>query len=79
MPQKSKLHFTKSSKRDNIYKLCLWMPEEHNRLILTSRHVPKLRYRAHAIKCKPLLHCTESFKHVDIEIFNSQTKDEHYC
>ena len=23
------IHFTKSPKRDNIYKLCLWMLEEH--------------------------------------------------
>ena len=40
--------FTKSLKRDNIYLLCLWMPEEHNRLILTSYHLPKLKYTAHA-------------------------------
>ena len=31
-----------------------------NCLILTSHHVPKLNYRAHAQKCKPLLHGTES-------------------
>ena len=43
---KLNIHFTKSSKRD-IYKLCLWMPEEHNCLIITSWHVPKLTYRAH--------------------------------
>ena len=31
MPQKLKLyiHFTKLPKRDDIYKLCLWMLEEH--------------------------------------------------
>ena len=56
---KLKIRFTKSSKRDNIYKLCLWMPEEHSYLILTSWHVPKLRYRAYAKKGKPLLHCTD--------------------
>ena len=34
MPQKLKLHihFKKSPKRDNIYKLCLWMLEEHSLL-----------------------------------------------
>ena len=34
MPQKLKLHidFTKSLKRDNIYKLCLWMLEEQKKL-----------------------------------------------
>ena len=37
--------------------------------ILTSQHVPKLRYRAHAQKCKPFLDCTESLTHDDIEIF----------
>ena len=29
-------YFTKSPKCDNIYKLCLWMPEEQNCIILTS-------------------------------------------
>ena len=55
MPQKFKLniHFTKSSKHDNVYKFCLWMPEEHKCLILTSWHVPKLRYRAHAKNVNP--------------------------
>ena len=38
----------KSFKRDNICKLCFWMPEQLNCLILTSWHVPKLRYRAQA-------------------------------
>ena len=38
----------KSPKRGNIYKLCLWMLEEHNCLILTSENVPELRYRKHA-------------------------------
>ena len=42
------IHFTQSPKRDNIYKLCLWMLEEHKCLILTSQLVAKLRYRAHA-------------------------------
>ena len=32
----SHIHFSKSPKRDPIYKLYLWMPEEHNCLILTS-------------------------------------------
>ena len=51
-PQKHKLsmHFTKLPKRDNIYKLCLYMLEEHNCLLLTLQHVPKLRYRAYAQK-----------------------------
>ena len=70
MPQKLNLyiHFTKSSQHDNIYKLCLWMLEEHSCLILTPKHVSTLRYRAHAQKCKPLLHCTKSLKRNDIDI-----------
>ena len=50
MPKKLEfqIDFIKSPKHDNIYKLCLWMPEEQNCLILTSWHVPKLRYKAHA-------------------------------
>ena len=47
--------------------LCLCMSEEHNRLILTSYHVPKLRYRAHSRKYKPVIHCTESLERDDIE------------
>ena len=42
------------------------MSDERNRLILTSQHVPKLRYRANAKTCKPLLHCIKSLKHDDI-------------
>ena len=78
MPSKLKLHihFTKSLKRDNIYKSCLWMLEEHNCLIFTSQPVSKLRYRAHVQKCKPLVHCTESLKHDDIEIFGLWMEDE---
>ena len=55
------------------------MIEEHSLLILTSKHVPTLRYRAHAPKYKPLLHCTESLKCNDIEIFGSLMEDEHNC
>ena len=53
-------------------KLCLRIQEQHSCLILvlTSYHVPPLRYRAHAKKCKPLLHGAESLKHNDIEIFD---------
>ena len=71
MPQKLKLHIhlTKSPKCDHIYKLCLWMLEQQSCLILLSYHVPTLRYRAHAQKCKPLLHCTKSLKRKDIKIF----------
>ena len=43
-------------------------------LIITSYSFPKLRYRAHAQKCKPLLHCKES---IDIKVFGLQIKDEH--
>ena len=45
------------------------MPEGHNYLILIPLHVPKLRYGDHAQKCKPLLHCTQSFECGDIDIF----------
>ena len=72
-------HFTKSPKRESIYKLCLWMPEEHNCLILTSLHIPNLRYSTHAKKCKPLLHCTESLKPDDIEIFGLSIAGKHNC
>ena len=44
------LHLTKSPKRDNIYRWCLYMLEEHNYLILISSPVPKLRYSTHAPK-----------------------------
>ena len=55
------------------------MSEEHNCLILTSWHDPKLRHTAHAQKCKSVLHSTESLKHVDIEIFGSKMEYEHNC
>ena len=73
MPPKFKLHihFTKSPKRDNIYKLCLWMLKEIGCLKFQHWYVPTLRYRAHTPKCKPLLHCAESLKHANIEIFGS--------
>ena len=38
-----------------------------------------LKYRAHAQKCKPLQHCTESLKRNDIEVFGSLMEDEHNC
>ena len=44
------IHLIKSPKRDHIYKLRFYMPEEHNCLILTSYHVPKLKYSSHARK-----------------------------
>ena len=56
------LHFTKSLKRDNIYKLCLWILEEHSCLIKTLLHVQKLKYDAHAQEYTLLLHCAESFR-----------------
>ena len=37
------------------------MLEEHTCLIFTFKHFPMLRYRGHAKKCKPLLHCAEYF------------------
>ena len=55
------------NKRDNIFKTCLLMLEEHKCLILTL--VPKLRYCTHARKCKPLLQCLEPFKRYDIKTF----------
>ena len=38
-------------------------------LITTSYSLPKLRYRAHTQKCKPLLHCTDLLERDNIEIF----------
>ena len=71
MPPKFELHvhFTKSLKRDNIYKLCLLKLLEHNCVILTTLPCTTLRYRAHAYKCQSLLHCTESLKQDDIETY----------
>ena len=45
------------------------MPQEHNGLILPPLHIPQLRYSNHAQKCKPPLHCRESLKRDDNEIF----------
>ena len=49
-PQKLKLNIrlTKSPKRDHVYKLFLYMIQEHICLTLTSYYVPKLKYRSHA-------------------------------
>ena len=44
------IHLTKSLKCDNIYKLCSYMLEEHNFLILTSQQVPVQKYTTHARK-----------------------------
>ena len=45
------IHLTKSPKRDhNIIINCLYTLEEHNCLILTSYHVPKLKYCTRAQK-----------------------------
>ena len=48
-------------------------------LITTSCSVSKPRYRAHAQKCKLLLHCTESLERDEIEIFGLQMKEENNC
>ena len=39
--------------------------------LLTVNILPfsKLKYKTHAPKCKPLLRCTESIKHDNIETF----------
>ena len=44
LAQKLKLNIplTKSTKRDNIYKLCLFTLEEHKGLILRSLYVPNI-------------------------------------
>ena len=42
------LHFTKSYKPDNIYKLCLLITEEHSCLIITPKSVSKPRYDTNA-------------------------------
>ena len=63
------IHHNKSPNCDHIYNLCLYMLEEHNSSVLTSEPVPKLRYSAHARKYKPLLHCIESSKSDNIEMF----------
>ena len=41
------LHFTKSLKRDGIYKLCLWIIEQHSCLILNALAGVKAGYDAH--------------------------------
>ena len=45
------------------------MPEEHNHLILTSWHVPKLRYGAQGQKSEHILHRTKSVESDGIKIF----------
>ena len=43
--------------------LYLWMVEELSCTISTSQHVPKVRYRAHALKIDPLpIHFTKLLK-----------------
>ena len=44
----------------------------------TSYSFRKLRYRILAKKCRPLLHCTESFERDDIETLGLQIKDERH-
>ena len=39
------LNFTKALKCEYVYKLCLWILEEHVCLILTNQHVLRLKYR----------------------------------
>ena len=50
----------------------LLISDEDTYLIPTSYSFPKLRqiYRAHAVKCKHLHHCTESLKRDIIELFS---------
>ena len=55
------------------------MLEEQNCVILTSKPIPKLRYKAHARKYKPFLHVTESLKHDSIEIISLLMADKHNC
>ena len=52
-PKIETIYISLSPKRENIYKFLLYMLEKHNFLILSSYHVPKLRYSAHARKLKP--------------------------
>ena len=61
-PLKVKLHihFTKSPKRDNIYKLCLWMLDKHN---------SKCQDTAPMLETINLLHCVESLESNHIKIF----------
>ena len=57
-----------SPKCDNVYKLCLWLQEEHICLVLTPLLVLRLRYRACAWKYEPLLPGAESLKRDKIKI-----------
>ena len=65
------MNLTKSPKHDHIYKLHLHMLEERKCLILTSLYLPKLKNSNHDqnLLTGPLLRCTESLKHNDIENF----------
>ena len=64
--------FTGSPRRNNIYTLCLWIPEDYKCIILTTQHVPKLKIYSPCSKMyiKQLLHCTESVKRDSIKIFS---------
>ena len=61
------MHLTKFNKHDND-KLCLSILEENIRLILTPKHILKLKHRVCVSKYKLHLNLTESFKRDNIEI-----------
>ena len=65
-----RIHFTKSPKRDNIDN-CVYGCQEKININITIQQCSMLqsRYRAHAQTGNPLLYCTESLKHDDIELF----------
>ena len=62
-----------------IYIIFKYVSDELAYCISTFKHVSNLRHRAHAQKCKALLHCTESLERDDTEILGLQIKDEHNC
>ena len=62
------LHFTKVLKRDNIYKLCLCIIEEHSCLILTALACAKLRYDTHVPEYTLFLQSAELLRHNNIYI-----------
>ena len=58
------LHFTNSLRSDNIYKLCLWIPQA-----FMTWHVPKLIYIVPMVKILTSTLCKKSFSHNNIYIW----------
>ena len=59
----------------DIHKRSIFISDE-DKYLITNYSFPKLRYRAHAQKCKALLHSTESLERDGLETCGLQVKDK---